>query len=57
MEENKDQVNVSLAPGLAVLGCFIVGILGVVFALNSENPIGLIPSAIAFGAVAIASYR
>jgi hypothetical protein len=56
--KSKDKKDDSfLIPGLAILGCIIVGIMGVAISLNTNDALGLIASAIAFGAIVVVSFK
>ena len=46
----------SSTPGLAVMGCLVTGCFGIIHAFNFEQGMGLLASAVAFGAVVICSF-
>lgn len=48
----------SVIPGLAVFGCFVVGLIGIFLAFVSSQPgICLLASAVAFGVIVHASFQ
>jgi hypothetical protein len=56
--EQNSSNKLSAIPGLAVCGCFVVGLIGIILAFVSSQPgICLLASAVAFGVVVHASFR
>ena len=47
----------SSIPGLAVIGCMLTGLFGFWFAFEHEQGMGLLASAVAFGALVFYSFN
>ena len=57
-DDPKTPAKISAIPGMAILGCFAVGVLGIVHAFNSTQAgLSLLASAVAFSVVVFVSFR
>lgn len=58
LDDPKTSKDPSVVPGLAVFGCFAVGVLGLILAVFSrQSGLCLLASALAFGIVVHVSYQ
>jgi hypothetical protein len=57
MAEKKEDRKTSMLPGLAIMACIIIGIMGIVLAFATGEGTWLIASAISFGSIVIAAFQ
>lgn len=57
MTDKKKEKKVSMLPGLAIMACIFIGIMGVALAFVTGEATWLISSAIAFGSIVIAAFQ
>jgi hypothetical protein len=56
-QSKKESTRISAVPGLAILGCLITGVAGIAVSLRFGDGIAVVGSAIAFGTIAVVSFR